>query len=479
MSGRGYAAVLAAAFVGYVALAAWVPPFDDELYYWCWSKEPQLSYFDHPPLVAYLIRGSTAVFGDSLAAVRLPACVASVAVLAVVGRLTRPRGFALLALLTPLFTFGAVLVTPDTPLLLFWSLYLLWLVAAHRRLSDSGRIPLTVWLVGGLLLGGGLLGKYTAALLVPTGGFSFLLLGWANVRRWAAGYVAHLLVAAAAFAPVLVYNAERGFAPLLYQWGHATEAKASGVKTFGEFAGTQVVLAGTLPFVLLPWVVWRWKALAADGRLRACACLYALPLALFTLKSFTGPLEGNWALAAYVGFWPVAADWWTRWTTAGGWRRWAAWIGTALAFLPPLLVVGAVGLHLVWPLPAWSPKTDRITRQHERGRLADRVAEHLAGTADRRPLFTPEYQWVALLRYHGIDAQHEPEVTRPSHFTQSGRRLSDHSEVLYFSNYPLPAGHADEYAPTELLAEFPLSVRGEPYDTYKLWLYRRAPAPHP
>jgi 4-amino-4-deoxy-L-arabinose transferase-like glycosyltransferase len=55
-----------------LGLAALVPPFDDELYYWCWSRDLQLSYYDHPPMVAYLIRLSTELFGDTILAIRLP-----------------------------------------------------------------------------------------------------------------------------------------------------------------------------------------------------------------------------------------------------------------------------------------------------------------------------------------------------------------------------------------------------------------------
>src|SRR5262245_38482412 len=108
-----------------------MPPADDELYYVCWARELELSYFDHPPMTAYLIRASTELLGESLFAARLPAVLTSLFVIAVIGRLTRPRHLVAWVALTPLFTFGAVLITPDTPLLLFWSAYLTWLVAAH------------------------------------------------------------------------------------------------------------------------------------------------------------------------------------------------------------------------------------------------------------------------------------------------------------------------------------------------------------
>src|SRR5437899_384467 len=50
VSFRGFSWFLLALVPLYLALAALVPPFDDELYYWCWSRDLQLSYYDHPPM---------------------------------------------------------------------------------------------------------------------------------------------------------------------------------------------------------------------------------------------------------------------------------------------------------------------------------------------------------------------------------------------------------------------------------------------
>lgn len=479
MSGRWYLALLALLFAVYTALAGWVPPSDDELYYWCWSKQLQLSYFDHPPMTALMIRASTAVFGDSLFALRLPACLATVAVLGVIGWLTRPRGILLTTVFTPVYTFGAVVITPDTPLLLFWALYLGWLVAVHRRLTpEGGGEPQPVrwpwWVAGGVLLGCGILGKYTTGLAVPAGALSFLLIGFGSVRRWMGGYLAHLGMAFAVASPILVYNVQHGFEPLLYQWTHATGSKQTGLKPLGDFIGVQVLLTGALPLLLLPWLAWRWKSLAADPRLRVCACLYGLPTLFFTLKAVGGPLEGNWALAGYLAFWPVAARWYAGLDAlAWKWRiclRLAGWC----TFLAPAVSVAALGAHLVSPLPVIEPSKDRVTRLNERQKVAEAVAEFCEREGEPLPVFTPEYQWVAVLRFHGLNAEQEPGITRPSHFTQGGQRMADHPAVYYLSNYPLPDGHADGFAPPVVVREFPLDVRGEHYDTYKLWLYRRA-----
>ncbi|MBP7551083.1 MAG: glycosyltransferase family 39 protein, partial [Gemmatimonadaceae bacterium] len=70
--------ILAAAALLRLALAAVVPLFPDEAYYWEWSRRLAGGYFDHPPGIAWLVRAGTALLGPSPFAVRLaPILVAS------------------------------------------------------------------------------------------------------------------------------------------------------------------------------------------------------------------------------------------------------------------------------------------------------------------------------------------------------------------------------------------------------------------
>src|SRR3954447_11724068 len=47
----------------------------DEAQYWDWSRRLDLCYYSKGPLVAYIIRGSCAIFGNTMPAVRFPALV--------------------------------------------------------------------------------------------------------------------------------------------------------------------------------------------------------------------------------------------------------------------------------------------------------------------------------------------------------------------------------------------------------------------
>src|SRR4051812_49172929 len=51
--------------------AAWTPLIFDEAYYWMWSKHLAGGYYDHPSMVAFVIRAGTAILGDPELGVRL------------------------------------------------------------------------------------------------------------------------------------------------------------------------------------------------------------------------------------------------------------------------------------------------------------------------------------------------------------------------------------------------------------------------
>jgi 4-amino-4-deoxy-L-arabinose transferase-like glycosyltransferase len=458
----------------YLLVAATAPPFDDEIYYWCWAQHLQLSYFDHPPMTAYLIRPALVLFGDSILALRLPAIVTNFVMLGVLAAITRPHSYLLWAFATPMFTLGAVLITPDTPLLLFWSLYLGWLVIVHRRIAPGPiggpprPVPIWLWLVGGLILGGAGLGKYTAVLLVPSSFLSFMLMGRAYWRRWLPGYIFHGVIAGLTVTPVLVFNLRYDFAPFLYQWKHANQASRSGIEPFAEFVAVQFALIGTGPIVLLPWAWGRLRTLALDPTTRAAVALFVVPLTFFLYKAFRGPLEGNWAMASYIAFWPVAAWWYARWARTRVRRALAA-----AAFAIPLALSIVVAVHLMHPLPFVPPAKDRIGIMEVRFAAAARAAHAIRATGEELPVYAASYQWTALLRYNGIDARQIEGATRPSNFTFTPKHLTDVDRAYVVNEGQLPAHLAPGFKPPEIVYWETVTLRGVPVGYAVVLRYER------
>ena len=195
----------------------------DEAYYTLWSRSLSFGYLDHPPMVALLIRASTSLFGGSEFGVRalsllvvgaMPALIALIA-----WRLFDSAEKAALAALMwiamPLVSIGAVFVTPDAPLVVFWTLGLGALVELWR--TGERR-----WLIAlGLALGLALQSKFTATFFAA--GVVLALVATPSLRRWlvSPALLAGLAVALAIFAPFVVWNAAHGWATFAKQLGRA------------------------------------------------------------------------------------------------------------------------------------------------------------------------------------------------------------------------------------------------------------------
>ena len=105
------------------------PLSPDEAYYWVWSRALAPGYLDHPPMVALWIRAGTDLLGPGALGIRLlgPLSAALGSVLLAMAaedlfpdrRLGGPA--AALFNATLLLGVGAITMTPDTPLLFFWT----------------------------------------------------------------------------------------------------------------------------------------------------------------------------------------------------------------------------------------------------------------------------------------------------------------------------------------------------------------------
>ncbi|MBX3640746.1 MAG: glycosyltransferase family 39 protein [Nitrosomonas sp.] len=199
----------------YLGVAQLIP---DEAYYWQYAQHIDLSYYDHPPLVAWLIWLGTAVLGDNEAGVRIGAFLCNLIAMVFLYALTRNlfnkstalRALMLFAILPISFGTG-FLMTPDAPLIAAWVAALYFL---ERALIAGQR---SAWIGAGIAFGIGLLAKYTLALL-GLAALIFVLID-PTARRWLRRphpYLAALL-ALVLFSPVLIWNSQHEWASFLFQ----------------------------------------------------------------------------------------------------------------------------------------------------------------------------------------------------------------------------------------------------------------------
>jgi len=99
--------------------------FDDEAYYWVCSRFLDWGYFDHPPMIALLIRIGSFIFPSELG-VRIFSVILSIFSIYLIENLTKPQNkklFYSIILNILMFQIGGILATPDIPLFFFTALF--------------------------------------------------------------------------------------------------------------------------------------------------------------------------------------------------------------------------------------------------------------------------------------------------------------------------------------------------------------------
>jgi hypothetical protein len=281
-----------------------------DAYYYFYSEDMALSYFDHPPMVAYMLRLFTTVFGKSVGVVKLTNFLLTIATVYGFYYLSQLLLSKTQAVKTTLFYGSTLLVTvlsinttPDVPLLFFWTLTLI--VLYHAFFEDK----FWCWPLAGLLIGLSFDSKYTALFLL-LGVLVFLLLS-ENHRRYL--FSKELLLLGLCFligiAPVLIWNMQNDWMSFRFQ----SAERASSIMAF-QFQpqfffgnlGLQAALLLPPLFIGVLYVFycqvrktirsWRWPTAKMLFLIS-----FSLPLLGFFLAvSLLYWVKLNWMMPAYV-----------------------------------------------------------------------------------------------------------------------------------------------------------------------------------
>jgi len=453
-------------FAGIVAvqllLSWWVPITSDEAYFYTWAVHLDVNYYDHPPMVGWLIH-LLLPLGRHIFFFRLIAVVTGIVVAFGIRRVAsrlwhqpeKARLLSLVYLAVPLHVLF-VPITTDTPLFLFT--FLCGASFARGAVRDRS-LPI---FLAGIFLGLAVLSKYFAVLLVPG------LLAWMilyrrdRLLRWG------LLLAAGA-APLiflnLYWNYNDCWRNLMFNVVNRNKGQEISLAGFGEFVLSQLYLA-------TPWTVYfivrHGRAMAAGIRRdkNPFFLLSAVPLALLGLLAFFN-VGLHWTLSFYpfvfllLVYLPIESL-----------QRIVRW--SMLFSAAHVAVICAV---LLLPISRWPdvPLAGKKA-QHYYGHIVmafhgDDVYRRLAAMGDRYVLATPGYSTASLMAYHsgrhfvvfaddGRSGRNDDKVT--------DFRTLDGRDFLVLSNRPFSPAKVDQYrAYFARLSIETLTVKGARY-----WLAR-------
>jgi 4-amino-4-deoxy-L-arabinose transferase-like glycosyltransferase len=274
-----------------LVLVSITPLTSDENYYWVWSQNLSLSYYDHPPMVAWLFK-----LGDTLPEFMLkwPATLLGHASLLIWGGFLRNIGFNdsqvrlwfTLAVMAPLVGMATMILTPDLPLLFFFSVAVF---SFERALTSRG---VKAYAIFGLSLGLGFTSKYHIVLIAPC-----LIMYLATSGRWREIEWKNLtwviLFSLIGAAPVLIWNYQHDWASFLFQLDHGMGRKVWRPIWPLEYLGSLVFLLS--PIYLRPFV-------RGIRDFKQPLLIYlGLPIFLFFLAtSFRSKVEANWSQLAFL-----------------------------------------------------------------------------------------------------------------------------------------------------------------------------------
>ncbi len=370
-------------------MAAKLPLSADEAYYWLWSRHLAAGYFDHPPMIAWLIRAGTVLFGDTPFGVRFAGVVLSLPASWFVWRaaalILKDENRAALAVLffnlTLMVSVEMLAATPDMPSLVASAAFVYFL--ARVQVGDDGRM----WLGAGVAAGLGLLSKFSA-LFLGAGALVWLIVD-RDARKWLVSPWPYLGagLGLAIFAPNLLWQSQHHWQTFLFQFGRVGSGHFT-LRYLGEFLGAQFGLASPLIFLLMAAGLWRATRLK-DGKLML-AMLTWVGLGYFLEHSLHDRVQGNWPSFLYPALAILAAGAFAQ----GGARRLISLAAAPLALALLLAVYLQAQFSLV-PL-----KKDPLARILGRdfapiGQVAAALVKaHLADA-----VLTTDYETTAWLRF--------------------------------------------------------------------------------
>lgn len=482
--------ILAAAIFK-LSMVGRIPISPDEAYYWTWSQQPALCYFDQPGMTAWvhwlgnLVPGAPSPFTVRLPAVLLAVLATVLAFFCYQELFHEPREALLFALsfaLTPIFFISGMVMIHDSVLIFFLTGFYYFCARLLKRPSPWTWLGLAMFLLGSLYT------KFNA--LFPALGLAAYLLisswGRALLRKpwpWLAGTSTIV-----GFWPVLLWNRERGWPSVLAIQQLTFRQNIYLLKRlrwFGEYLISQFGVYSPLLFIsMLAAIIWSIRVLHKKRHEPVLLMLsLSLPAILyFLLQSLRSPVFGNWSIVGYFPLLLLAARF-----SMSGWGKGRILnpeffiTGICLAALISLSVVCESKLRLLRPL-SWELKQRLKLAQAPDFRLdmelegweelrdfieARRVAgELIAGrryqVASILEFMLPDHP-VPVVISRGIKQSQFNLWTSPSQL--AGRRM------LLVDTRPLPREIRKDFAILEPLAE-PLRVLRQGHVVKEFYIYR-------
>lgn len=324
-------------------LAAQLPLFVDEAFYWQEGQHLAWAYSDLPGLTAWMARLGVALGGNHTLALRLPFLLVAAAVPWLVVRVTARefgpvRGWqaGVFAMLLPLSGTLGLLAVPDAAM----TLATLLCMDAGARLLREVRTEAALELAVGM--GIGALSHYRFIAVLAVGGLVLLAMPQGRRALRDPRVLVALAFGLAAWTPLLAWNLDNAEAGLRFQLvdRHPWAFHADGI----DFLVIQALLVTPLLFLALACAAWRERR-DEHVAARYFAWLGALVVLGFFALGFVADTERvsfHWPLPGYIALLPLLP---------ALLQRWPRWLRAATAGLAAFGLLAVLGYYAVVSIP--------------------------------------------------------------------------------------------------------------------------------
>jgi 4-amino-4-deoxy-L-arabinose transferase-like glycosyltransferase len=279
------------------------PITGDEAFFYWWGVYPDWGYYDHPPMVGWLIAAMRATLGDSLWSIRLPVVLLPLGIGAALwwalhGVDKTRAGWAVAFFWLAPINWLNTLITTDTPLIFFSVLSACALMRAERVHANGrpiNRSAYGLYALSGTFLGAAFLSKYFAVVL----GLTYIVY-FALYRRDRLAAFALLVACSLPFAAInLGYNLSHGWSNIMFNVYNRNEGALFEWRK-------PLLYAGMMAYLITPAALWlaykhrkTWVAASTSSTHRLLACLVLVPLLFFLALSGKKVIGLHWVLSFY------------------------------------------------------------------------------------------------------------------------------------------------------------------------------------
>jgi hypothetical protein len=419
--------------------------YPDEAQYWIWAQHLDWGYYSKPPVVAWMIWATTALFGATDLAVKAGAPLTyigtSLMVFAIAARLydRRVAAWCAIAFVTlPGVSFSSLIISTDVPLLFFWAVATYGFIRARETGANAGW-----WLLVGAACGLGTLSKYFMAFWLAAALLHLVL--WRAERVHLKRFGLAVIAAFAVYMPNIVWNWAHDFASYRATGSNADiHGFALHPLSVLEFLGSQFGVFGPLFFAVLIWITVQ----AARGRVdrrSGLLLMFSAPLVLiFSGVALLSRAHPNWVAPAYVAGTVLVVGWLSE-QKREVWVQWSVVLHIVIAILAmdARAITQMVGYRLPGEYDPWHRVRGWATLGRSLGEIRDQYSD--------LPLLGDDRELMAGLIYYMQPHPFGMAIWNPGGHVGSGFEMDQSLPDVAGGDYLWITNRAD---PTEMTNRF-------------------------